>query len=65
MKANTIFGKRTLKLINDERSNVCLNSKKAIIVCDSTSIDLCLNYYDVAACGTYAYDKCTVKDLAA
>ena len=64
MKVNTIFGKRTLKLINDERINVRVASKKAVEFCDSTSKDICLNR-DYAHCGTYAYDKCTSQDYAA
>ena len=64
MKVNTIFGKRTLKLINNERINVHVASKKAVTGCDSTSEDICTNL-DYAHCGIYAYDKCTVKDLAA
>ena len=59
-----IFGKRMLKLINNERINVRVVSKKAVSWCDSTSVDDCRNL-DYAHCGTYAYDKCTVKDLAA
>ena len=61
---NVIFGKRTLKLINNERINVRVASKKAVFTCDSTSEDICW-HIDNAHCGTYAYDKCTVEDYAA
>ena len=59
-----IFGRRTLKLINNERINVHVASKKAVTGCDGTSVDICKGL-DYAHCRTYAYDKCTVKDLAA
>ena len=64
MKANTIFGKRTLKFINNERITSHMASKKAVIKCDSTSEDICWRI-DNAHCGTYAYDKCTSQDYAA
>ena len=62
---NTIFGKRTLKLINNERINVRVASKKAASGCDGTSVDVCPGSNDYAHCGTYAYDKCTSQDYAA
>ena len=61
---NVIFGRRTLKLINNERINVRVASKKAVTQCDSTSKDYCYSY-DYAHCGTYAYDKCASQDYAA
>lgn len=57
---------RILKLINDERMNVRVASKKAYGNCPANSVDICPSQYaDLAFCSTYAYDKCTQKDYAA
>lgn len=56
--------KRFLKLINNERTNVKVTSKKALAVCDETAGDYCYGE-DYAACSSHAYDKCYQHDLAA
>ena len=58
---------RILKLINDERTNVRITSKKgAYSECTGGAYDRCPSVStDMAFCGTYAYDKCTKEDYAA
>ena len=59
------MSKKLIKLINNERSNAKVLSKKAYdhAYCDSTSSDTCV-YIDNAACSVYATDECN-KDYAA
>lgn len=52
--------KKIIKLINDERINVKIQSSKS---CDTISYDLCA-VYDGTSCASYSYDKCN-KDYAA
>ena len=52
--------KKILKLVNNERVNFKLVSRKA---CDSTSTDIC-PHIDYAACSSYAYDECSKEDYA-
>ncbi len=54
--------KRTIKLINSERSTPYVNSKKAT-VCEEGSYDYCV-YIDEANCTGLSYDVCN-KDNAA
>lgn len=57
---------RILKLINDERTNVRIASKKGYGNCTGGAYDWCQSQsVDKAFCGTYAYDKCTKEDYAA
>lgn len=58
---------RILKLINDERMNVRLASKKGDYRhCVANSVDICPSVStDLAFCSTYAYDECTKADYAA
>ncbi len=51
--------KKMVKLINDERLNPKIASKKATEpdTCDSTSVDVC-NVADYSDCTVYAYDWC-------
>lgn len=56
--------KKIIKLINNERTNLTIASKKADVACDNTSIDYC-GYVDRGGCAVYAYDKCDSYDLAA
>lgn len=49
--------KRIIKLINSERSNIRITSKKAEH-CDETSYDVCSNGVDISGCISYSYDRC-------
>ena len=48
--------KKIIKLINHERSNTAVVSKKALY-CDSDSFDMC-SKDDVSGCTSYSYDNC-------
>lgn len=52
--------KKIIKLINNERLKIKINSSKA---CDANSSDTCAPYYDNASCYVFAEDSCT-KDYA-
>lgn len=59
------MNKKIIKLINNERMNLSIKSKKALddaARCKDDSVDICA-YIDNAACSTYATDKCN-KDYA-
>ena len=56
--------KRFIKLINNERINSRIQSKKADATCSVGADDYC-GQYDQAACTAYALDKCARYDLAA
>lgn len=54
-----------LKLINNERTNVRISSKKGYSICPSNAYDYCPSVStDMAMCGTFAFDRCTKKDYA-
>ena len=60
------MSKKLIKLINNERMNLSIKSKKAVddnALCKPDSVDIC-TYIDNAACSTYATDECS-KDYAA
>lgn len=57
---------RILKLINDERTNVRIASKKGYGACTGGAVDICPSAStDLAFCTTYAYDYCSIKDRSA
>lgn len=57
---------RILKLINNERTNVRIASKKGVTTCTEGAVDICIEKNaDFAHCGTYAYDYCIKEDHAA
>ena len=59
------MNKKIIKLINNERMNLNIKSKKAVddaAWCKDDSVDVCV-YIDNAACSTYANDECN-KDYA-
>lgn len=57
--------KHFIALVNDERTNIRIASKKGAN-CTGGATDICyVSAYDLAHCGTYAYDKCTKQDYAA
>ena len=52
--------KKIIKLINNERANPRITSRKASDFCpDPTAIDIC-TIADYAHCTLYAYDKCGI-----
>ena len=53
-----------IRLINNERQNLKILPNKALVSCDSTSIDTG-GGENHAGCAIYAYDKCSTYDLAA
>lgn len=54
--------KKIIKLINAERLNISITSKKALATCTEGAYDYC-SIEDHAACSTYAEDECG-KDYA-
>ena len=59
------MSKKLIQLINNERLNLTVKSKKATedyAYCKADSNDVCV-YIDNAACSTYANDECN-KDYA-
>lgn len=56
--------KKFIKLINNERFDLKVISKKANADCEPMATDICWNE-DLAGCATHAYDKCKNYDLAA
>ena len=50
--------KKLISLINNERTNVAINSAKASDVCTVGATDFCSTNEDYAHCTTYAYDYC-------
>lgn len=58
---------RILKLVNNERTNVRIASKKGYLgPCTGGAYDWCQSSSaDKAYCGTYAYDYCSKQDYAA
>ncbi len=61
------MNKHLLKLINNERTNVRIASKKGYYGnCPNGADDWCATKNeDLAFCSNYAYDHCSVKDRAA
>ena len=58
--------KRFLKLVNNERTNIRISSKKGYDRCTGGAYDWCSSSStDMAFCGTYAYDYCSKQDYAA
>ena len=60
------MSKKLIKLINNERMNLSIKSRKAVddnAFCEADSLDICTQI-DNAACSTYANDQCG-KDYAA
>ncbi len=55
---------RILKLINNERTNVRIASKKGNGICDKGAVDVYFGGPNLAWCSTYAYDECN-KDYGA
>lgn len=56
--------KHFIALVNNERTNVRIASKKG--ACTGGAYDYCkIPSYDLAFCGTYAYDYCSKEDYAA
>ena len=56
--------KKLITLINNERTNIAINSAKAQDLCTVGAEDTCYTNVDHAHCTTYAYDYCG-KDYAA
>ena len=56
--------KKLISLINNERTNVAINSAKASDVCTVGATDFSYTDENYAHCTTYAYDVCG-KDYAA
>ena len=57
--------RKLIKLINNERANITLLSKKAYYdKCAADAFDLC-GTIDNAVCTLYAYDYCIKEDYAA
>lgn len=56
--------KKLISLINNERTNIAINSAKASDDCTVGATDFCSTNEDYAHCTTYAYDYCG-KDYAA
>ena len=56
--------KKLISLINNERTNIAINSTKATVYCTVGAEDICYTNVDHAHCTTYAYDYCG-KDYAA
>ena len=56
--------KKLITLINNERTNIAINSAKAQDLCTVGAEDACYTNVDHAHCTTYAYDYCG-KDYAA
>ena len=56
--------KKLISLINNERTNIAINSAKAQDLCTVGAEDTCYTNENHAHCTTYAYDVCG-KDYAA